>query len=265
MKQSTKNAFNDAQAYNGYIGRWSKLIAGEFIDWLHIPTEQSWLDVGAGTGILTQQILQQASPKKIIGIDLSEAYIECAQQDVVDTRVEFKVIDVGVLASASLEFDVAVAGLVLNFVPSPEQTLQSMKQLVKPGGTVAVYVWDYAGRMEIMRQFWDAAINIDPSAVAMDSGKQFPICNPDNLRALFETIQLGNVEIIPIDAQAQFKNFDDYWLPFLGAQGSVSKYLLSLDEDAKHALKAQLRKQLPINNDGTIDLTARAWAIKGMR
>lgn len=133
MKQSTKNAFNDAQAYNGYIGRWSKLIAGEFIDWLHIPTEQNWLDVGAGTGYSTQQILQQASPKKIMGIDLSEAYIERAQQDVVDTRVEFKVIDVGVLAAGSLEFDVAVAGLVLNFVPSPRQTLQSMKQLVKPG------------------------------------------------------------------------------------------------------------------------------------
>jgi len=265
MNQGTKNAFDNAVAYNGYIGRWSRLIAPQFIAWLNIPSEQNWLDVGVGTGVLTQVILNTTLPKKVVGIDLSESYIELARQDIVDERVEFKVGDASSMSFESPEFDVAVSGLVLNFVPSPQQMVQSMKQAVKPGGTVALYVWDYAGRMEIMRQFWDAAITIDPPAAELDSAKQFPICQPENLKSLFETTVLKDIEIMPLDIQASFKDFDDYWLPFLGAQGSVSKYLLSLDETAKNALTVQLRKQLPINPDGSIQLTARAWAVKGIR
>jgi SAM-dependent methyltransferase len=260
-----KNAFNNATAYNGYIGRWSRLVGEQFIKWLNVPPAQTWLDVGVGTGVLTQVILNHASPKKVVGIDLSESYVERARQDIVDARVEFRVGDASSMSFESPEFDVSVSGLVLNFVPSPEQAALGMTQAVKPNGTVAAYVWDYAGKMEIMRQFWDAAIKVDPSAAAMDSNKQFPICHPDNLRTLFETTGLQQLEVIPIDIQAKFRDFDDYWLPFLGAQGSVSKYLLSLDEMAKNALTAQLRKQLPINADGSIQLTARAWAVKGIR
>jgi len=265
MNQSTQNAFNNATAYNGYIGRWSRLIAPQFLGWLNIPSGQNWLDVGVGTGILTQAILQQAAPKKVVGIDLSESYIALARQDIVDARVTFKVGDASSMTFESPEFDAAVSGLVLNFVPSPQAMVQSMKQAVKPGGTVALYIWDYAGRMEIMRQFWDAAITVDPPAAELDSAKQFPICNPDNLRSLFEATALKNIEVTSLDIQAKFKDFDDYWLPFLGAQGSVSKYLLSLDDHAKKALTDQLRKQLPINADGSIQLTARALAVKGIR
>lgn len=266
MTSDGKNAFDNPVAYNGYIGRWSRLIAAVFVDWLGVPREGTWLDVGAGTGVLTHMILQRAAPQKVVGTDLSQSYIDLARQDVVDSRVEFHVLDVNDLAStAESTFDAAVAGLVLNFVPAPLQTVQSMHRLVKRGGAVAAYVWDYAGRMEIMRQFWDAAISIDPTAAAMDSGQQFPLCKPDALRALFEAAALTQIEVIPLDIQADFKDFDDYWLPFLGAQGSVSKYLRSLDDDGKQALTVQLRKQLPIMPDGSIRLTARAWAVKGIR
>ena len=257
--------FNNATAYNAYIGRWSRLAAPQFLSWLNLPSEQTWLDVGVGTGVLTQAILQQASPKKVVGIDLSESYVALARQDIVDDRAEFKVGDASSMRFESPEFDVAVSGLVLNFVPSPQQMALSMQQAVKSGGTVAHYIWDYAGRMEIMRQFWEAAITVDPSAAELDSAKQFPICNMDNLRALFAATGITHIETTPIDVQAQFTDFDDYWLPFLGAQGSVSKYLLSLDEPAINALTTQLRRQLPINADGSIDLIARALAIKGIR
>ncbi len=264
MKSASENAFNNATAYNGYIGRWSRLVAEQFIDWLKISPEQIWLDVGVGTGVLTQVILRHTSPKKVVGIDLSESYIALARQDIIDERVEFKVGDASSMTFESPEFDIAVSGLVLNFVPSPQQMALGMKRAVKSGGTAALYVWDYAGRMEIMRQFWEAAITVDPSAAEFDSGNQFPVCNPDNLQSLFAATALTNIEITPIDIQARFKDFDDYWLPFLGAQGSVSKYLLSLDARAKNALTDQLRKQLPFNADGSIDLIARAWAIKGI-
>lgn len=160
-------------------------------------------------------------------------------------------------------FDAAVAGLVLNFVPSPVQMVATMQQLVKAGGTVAAYVWDYTGRMEMMRHFWDAAKAIDATAAGAASSTQYTLCQPDALRALFEQGGIQSVATTSLDVQTTFKHFDDYWLPFLGAQGSVSKYLLSLDETMKRALTEQLRKQLPFNADGSIALIARALAVKG--
>jgi ubiquinone/menaquinone biosynthesis C-methylase UbiE len=255
--------FNNANAYEAYVGRWSRLAAHGFIRWLNIPTGQNWLDVGAGTGILTEVILQEASPAKVVGVDLSQDYIAFARQRIQDDRVEFRVEDAGSITFDPSPFDVAVAGLVLNFVPSPEQAARSMAQAVKGGGTVAAYVWDYSGQMEMMRQFWDAAIIVDPAARKMDAGQQFPITKPDNLRALFESVGLQAVDVIPIDIQTRFSDFEDYWLPFLGAQGSVSKYLHTLTDQTRAALRDQLQRQLPIAIDGSISLVARAWAVKG--
>jgi len=150
------------------------LAAPQFLSWLNISSGQTWLDMGVGTGVLTQAILQQASPKKVVGIDLSESYVALARQDIVDERAEFKVGDASSMRFESPEFDVAFRDWFLNFVPSPQQMALGMKQAVKSGGTVALYVWDYAGRMEIMRQFWEAAITVNPSAAELDSAKQFP-------------------------------------------------------------------------------------------
>lgn len=258
------DAFSNAAAYEGYVGRWSRLVAKQFINWLDVPPASVWLDVGAGTGILTQTILDQTSPQKVVGIDLSEQYLAYARQAVTDKRVEFKVGNASQLELDTPEFDAAVSGLVLNFVPSAEAAVDGMKQAVRQDGTVAAYVWDYGDRMEMMRHFWIAAVAVDPAAKAFDSGTRFTICDPNNLRALFETQGLKRVAVIPIDVQTRFRDFDDFWLPFLAAQGSVSKYLGALDENGRNAIQNQLRQQLPTNPDGTIDLTARAWAVKGI-
>lgn len=265
MQSDYGSTFNNAQAYEGYVGRWSRPVGQRFIEWLDIAPGGRWLDVGAGTGILTEVILQEASPAKIIGVDLSAEYIEFARQRVQDDRVEFRVEDAATIAVEAPEFDVAVAGLVLNFVPAPEQAVSSMIRAVKDGGTVAAYVWDYGGGMEMIRHFWDAAIEVDPAAKAMDPGQRFAICEPDNLHAAFQAPGLQGVEVIPIDIQTPFKDFDDYWLPFLGAQGSVSKYLRGLNDEMRTALRDQLQRQLATAADGGIALVARAWAVKGTK
>jgi SAM-dependent methyltransferase len=257
--------FNNALGYEGYVGRWSRLVAAQFVQWLGVPASKDWFDLGAGTGILTQIILQQAAPRKVLGMDLSESYITLARENVIDQRVEFKVEDATSLTAKAPEYDVAVSGLMLNFLPDPQQTLRTMQQLVKPDGVVASYVWDYGGKMEMMRHFWDAAIAIDPSAAQADAGKRFAICDPDHLYAAFVETGLHQVDLRPIDIPTRFKDFDDYWLPFLAAQGSISKYLTSLDEAGVSAITAKLREQLPIISDGSIELTARAWAAKGIR
>lgn len=265
MKADDDDIFGNAAAYEIYVGRWSRLVAERFVTWLEIPPNRVWLDVGVGTGILSQVILDQLSPMKVVGIDSSPAYVKFARQKILDERIKFSMGDASNLTLETSEFDVVVSGLVINFVPSPEQAVKGMMQAVKRGGTVAAYVWDYGGRMEMMRHFWDAAKIVDPSAAAMDSGQRFPICEPDNLQALFESVGLGEIEVIPIDVPTHFEDFDDFWLPFLGAQGSVSKYLHALTDATRNAIRDQLKQQLPIREDGQIALVARSWAVKGKK
>jgi SAM-dependent methyltransferase len=260
-----ESRFNNATSYEGYVGRWSRPVAEQFVPWLNVPSGLAWLDVGAGTGILTQVILQTTSPAKVVAVDLSADYLDFARQRIHDDRVEFRVENAGDIAYQTPEFDVSVAGLVLNFVPDAQQTVNNMAEAVKKGGTVAAYVWDYGGKMEMMRHFWDAAGVVDPVARQMDAGQQFPICNPDNLRAALQSAGLSGVDVTAIEVETRFADFDDYWLPFLGAQGSVSKYLRSVSDDTLAAIRDQLHKQLPAAADGTIPLVARAWAVKGRR
>lgn len=265
MNSNSSDIFSNAQAYEAYVGRWSHFVAHRFIAWLDIAPGRAWLDVGAGTGILTQVILQQAPPTKVVAVDQSEGYLEFARQRIHDDRVEFRVSDAAAIAFESPQFDVAVAGLVLNFVPSPEHAAKSMAQVVRSGGMVGAYVWDYSGQMQMMRHFWDAAIQVDPTAAEADAGGRFAICHPDNLRLLFQSVGLNAVDVIPIDIETRFQNFDDYWLPFLRAQGSVYKYLHSLTDETLTTIRDQLQKQLPTADDGTIPLIARAWAVRGQK
>jgi ubiquinone/menaquinone biosynthesis C-methylase UbiE len=265
MQNTAKDAFDDAAGYERYVGRWSRFIAGPFLDWLSVDAGKNWLDVGAGTGILTKVILDQTAPQKVVAIDISDRYLEYARHAVPDPRAEFMVGDAAHLAADTTGFEAAVAGLVLNFVPVPADAVRGMREAVKPGGTVAAYVWDYGDRMEMMRHFWDAAMSVDPAAREFKAQTQYAICNPDSLRELFEAAELQNVETAPVDIPTTFADFDDFWQPFLGAQGSISKFFRSRDEAGKEAIRRRLLDQLPIAPDSTIPLSARAWAVKGIR
>ena len=158
-----------------------------------------------------------------------------------------------------------VAGLVLHFVPQPQLALSEMIRVAKPGGRVAAYVWDYAGKMQLLRHFWNAAAALDPQAADLDEGRRFPLCQPQPLVELFQSAGLKNVEVRAIDISTDFKDFDDYWSPFLGGQGPAPSYTLSLSEDQRAALRERLRAGLPIALDGSIPLVARTWAVRGVR
>lgn len=265
MDEKTKDNWTAGDLYEGYMGRWSRNVAREFINWLAVPVGGGWLDVGCGTGALSQTILQLAEPTHIKGIDRSEGFVNFAREHVRDDRVSFEMGDAEVLIDTSETFDAVVSGLVLNFIPHPERALAEMRRVTKTDSVVAVYVWDYAEGMQFIRHFFDAAIALDAKAAEHDEGPGFPICRPVALRQLFESIGLQNVEVRPIEVPTVFHDFDDYWSPFLAGVGPAPSYAMSLSEGHRVALRERIRARLPTNSDGSIPLSARAWAARGMR
>jgi SAM-dependent methyltransferase len=249
-------------AYEPYVGRWSRLVAREFLAWLDVPPQRRWLDVGCGTGALTQTVLAVADPATVTGIDASAGYVAYARGQVDDPRADFRTGNAQALPFEPASFDAAVSGLMLNFLPRPERGVAEIARVTRPGGVVGVYVWDYAGQMQLMRHFWDAAVTLDPGAAELDEGRRFPLCRAEPLEQLFGEAGLEDVSIRSIDVPTVFRDFDDYWSPFLGGQGPAPSYAMSLSEERRAALRDRIRAALPSAADGSIHLIARAWAVQ---
>jgi len=226
----------------------------EFVRWIGAAPGARWLDVGCGTGALTEAIVQVAQPSRVVGIDPSPGFIEHTRDAFDDRRVSFQVGNAMQLDFEAGVFDVAAAALVLNFVPEP---LQAVKEMRRVSRTVAAYVWDYAGEMRLLRYFFDAAAEVDPAGRDHDEGIRFKWCNPDGLRELFESSGLRDVEVRPLISHMEFQDFDDYWNPFLGGQGPAPAYAMSLDDATRNRLRDLLRSRVPLEMD------SRAWAVKG--
>lgn len=256
------DSWNRGDPYERYVGRWSYLVANEFLDWLDLPRDLRWLDVGCGTGALTAAIAEKCRPAGLGGIDPSEGFLAKARTRLAG-GAEFRVASALDVPPQDTSLDVVVSGLALNFFPDPGLGVRQMRRSAVGGGTIAAYVWDYAGKMELMRYFWDAAVELSDAARALDEGVRFPLCQPDPLRALFADAGLAAIRVEPIDLPTPFADFDDYWTPFIGGQGPAPAYAMSLDQAARERLRERVRQQLPIRSDGSIALTARAWAVRG--
>ncbi|HET9457340.1 MAG TPA: class I SAM-dependent methyltransferase [Candidatus Limnocylindrales bacterium] len=261
----TLDPWGSGSAYEEYMGRWSRHVAAEFLPWLGIPPGRRWLDVGCGTGVLARTILESAAPAEIVGVDPAEGFVRFAAARTADPHVRFAVADAAALPFGDGSFDVAVAGLVLNFVADPAAALGEMVRVTAPGGTIAAYVWDYGDGMQFIRAFWDAAIALDADAGALHQGERFPLARPDALAALLEGAALGEVVGRSIEIATRFTDFDDFWGPFLGGTGPAPGYVATLDDDRLTALRERLRATLPTDPDGSIPLAARAWAARGRR
>lgn len=250
-------------AYDRYVGRWSQKVAPLFTTWVDVPPQADWIDVGCGTGVLTSVVLDTGAPARVLGIDSAPPFLQVAESRVDDPRASFLAGDAQAIPADDQSFDVAVSGLVLNFVPDKEAMIGEMIRVVRPGGTVGLYVWDYAGHMQLMRIFYDVAAQLDRAARDIDEGILSPICRPRPLAALLARAGLADTEVRAIDIPTAFESFDDYWTPFLGGTGPAPKYCASLSEDSRTELREALRRRLPTGPDGEILLAARAWAAKG--
>lgn len=175
-------AWDSSHAYEQYVGRWSRQVAREFLRWLAPRRGLAWADIGCGTGALASAILTACEPSAVYGLDSSQDFVFQARQRIRDPRARFESGDATHLSWDADAFDAAVSGLVLNFVRDHDAMVCEMARVTRPGGTVAAYVWDYAGGMQMMRHFWDAAIAVSPHDATLDQAERFRFAGPSRSR-----------------------------------------------------------------------------------
>jgi SAM-dependent methyltransferase len=261
--RTSQAMFFESDAYERFMGRWSRQLAAPLVAFATVQTGDNVLDVGSGTGALAAAVLAATSSGRIVGIDPASAYVDYARSRTQSERVTFEVGDAQQLRFRAAEFDKTLSLLVMNFIPDPAKALSEMIRVTRPGGVVAAAVWDYGEGMEMLRVFWDEAVALDPASDARDE-RHMPLCRSGELAALWRQHGLADVAETPISIEMTFMSFDDFWSPFLQRQGPAGAYVASLSEARQQMLRDRLRARLAPAADGPFRLTARAWAVKGV-
>jgi len=217
------------------------------------------LDVGTGTGSVALTLAASLPRSEIVGIDPSAAFIAYATTNAKSPRVRFELGDAQALRFGDASFDQVMSLLVINFVPDHDKAVSEMRRVTRSGGTVSACVWDYGDGMESLRIFWDAAVDLDPSA-APQHERTMKLSRRGELSALWREAGLEDVREEALVIDQAFSSFADYWRPFLAGVGPGGAYVASLDEARRGQLEARLLARL---KEGAFTLRARAWCVKG--
>jgi SAM-dependent methyltransferase len=261
--------WSEGEAYERFMGRWSAVAARSFLAWLAVDDGWRWLDVGCGAGDLTGAVVSSARPSRVVGVDRSTGFVTTARARTGGRNTAFVLGDATRLplpdddVDVDVDVDVVVSGLLLNFLPDPRSALAEFARVGREGGLVAGYVWSYSEGMPMLSHFWDAAAAVDPAAKDLDERSRFDLCHPRQLADTWEGSGLEDVAVQSLSVPMTFTDFDDLWAPFLGGQGPAPTYLMSLPEPRRADVREELRARLPVDHVGRIDLTARAWAVRG--
>jgi SAM-dependent methyltransferase len=257
--------FGEAEAYERFMGRWSRLVAPALVEFAEVHDGGEVLDVGSGTGALSAAVRDATKTTRVVGIDPSQGYVKHANDKEGGPRVRFAVGDAQALALPDATFDRTMSLFVLNFVPDRARALAEMIRVTKPGGMVVAAVWDYGDGMEMLRAFWDEATVFDP-AIAKRDEKDMPLCRKGELAAAWRKANLVDVHETALVVTLRFASFDDYWSPFALGQGPAGAYVAKLPADRRAELGSRLRLHLiPDGSDRPIEMRARAWAVRGIK
>jgi SAM-dependent methyltransferase len=259
------NMFGNAEAYERFVGRWSRLFAPRLVDFAGLPPRDRILDVGSGTGSLAFAIAERRNRAHVLGIDPSREYVDyAARRNPFAGRVGFEVGDAQPLRFPDASFDAALSLLVFNFIPDPTKAQLELRRITKPGGKLSAAVWDYGGGMRMLRTFWDAAVQLDPEAGQLDE-KRMPVCRAGELSALWRRGGLESVREQPIEMTMRFESLADYWDPFLLGQGPAGAHVRRLERNQVLALREEVERRLSLSaEDKPFVLSARIWAVRGI-
>ena len=262
LSEREAKMFSAGAGYERFMGRWSRLLAPQFVAFAGVKDGARMLDVGTGTGSLAAAMEKAGPAVQVVGIDPSEGFIAYARKNA-GPRARFEAGDAQGLRFADASFDGALALLVLNFVPDHAKAIAEMRRVTRPGGTVGACVWDYDAGMQMLRYFWDEAIAMDPAMEAKDE-RHMKLSRQGQLGDLWRKAGLVNVEERPLTIDQNYSSFHDYWESFLGGAGPGGAYVVSLPEGKRRELEKRMRARLlPGGQDGPFTLKARAWCVKG--
>ena len=255
--------FSAADAYERFMGRWSRALAPPLVTIAGVRDGDAVLDVGSGTGSLAIATAAAAPSSRIVGVDVTESYVAYAKARHSTPLVSFEVGDAQKLRFPNLAFDRTVSLLVMNFIPDAARAVDEMIRVTKPGGTVTAAVWDYGQGMEMLRVFWDEAIAVRPDLDARDERHQ-PLCRRGELVDLWRQRGLIDVADEALTIPTRFASFDDYWQPFLDKQGPAGAFVAALPAPDRDRVRLRLRRRLLGDGpDRPIALSARAWVARG--
>jgi SAM-dependent methyltransferase len=261
---SQDQMFSEAQAYERFMGRWSRQLAPALVSFAGVTDGDAVLDIGSGTGALAAAVAQSSPSSRIVGIDPAASYVALAQAQYASDRVRFEVGDAQQLRFEDASFDRTLSLLVVNFIPDPVKALAEMRRVTRAGGSVAAAVWDYGDGMQMLRAFWDEAVALNPATGAKDE-RHMPLCRSGELGAFWRKHGFEQVVEEGLTIQTRFAGFDDYWNPFLDKQGPAGAYVASLPLGVRNQLRERLRRRLLGDGpDRPIVLSARAWAVRGV-
>lgn len=257
------DAWSSGDSYELYMGRWSRRIAERFLDLVAAKPGLDWVEVGCGTGALSSAILSRAAPARLTAVEPSAGFLATARAAISDPRASFVAGDAQALPLPDASADILTLGLVLNFIPDRAQALAEMRRVLRPGGRLAFYVWDYpGGGVGFIRAFWTAAVALDPGAAELTETGRFPFCTPEGLTEMVRSAGFRDITVTAITDNATFPDFADFWRPFTLGAGPAPGYCASLPEARREQLRQRLAVELSTGPDGAITLPLRAWAVQ---
>jgi SAM-dependent methyltransferase len=251
--------FSDGAAYERFMGRWTRAAGTIFLDWVAPPSGARWLDVGCGTGVFTELVLDTCAPATMIAIDPSAAQIEPARKKPVAQRADFRVADAQTLPFPDSAFDVITSALVINFIPDRPRALAEMRRVCHPGGLIAGYVWDFAAQRSPSSPIRSGLDQIGAKPPPVPGTEDSRL---EALRSLFARGGLQDIATRTIDVTLSFPDFNDFWRSQTPTYSPTGKMVAALSEDDRGTLIESVRALLPSRPDGSITHSARANAIK---
>jgi len=255
----TAVAFNDADAYERFMGRWSRAVGTQFIEWFAPPTNARWLDLGCGTGVFTELILKICAPAAVTAIDPAPEQVAHARKQPAARHADFQVGDAQSLPFEDASFDVIASALVINFIPDRRKAVQEMRRVARPGGMIGAYVWDYLEERTAgsSLRLGLRDIGVEPPSMPGAVDASIPA-----LTALFRQAGLEALSCHSIDVTLTFPDFDDFWTSQMPSFTPQTRLIRALPKTQQNDLKEAVKRRLSIGPGGSVSHTARANAIK---
>jgi SAM-dependent methyltransferase len=241
-------------AYDNFMGRYSRVLAPAFADFAGIESGQTAVDVGCGSGVLTAELVRRLGPEAVAAADPSPL-VEAAAARVPGADV--RTAPAEALPWADSSFDVALAQLVIHFLDDRVAGLVEMRRVVRPGGMVAACTWNFP-KMRLVGTFWKAARSVMSSAPS----ESLEMESLDELAELGRGAGLEDVVVVPLEVSARYESFDELWESFQRGVGPAGDFCASLSPDQREAVRDEYRRLIGHPTDG-FTLGAEAWAVRG--